>query len=74
MGLEEPYNSVTQSILITKYSGVSITNNKTVEASVMNMQQETAYMSFFFRKFEGKKELGRPSMGRRITLKRIFKK
>ena len=47
MGLEEPYNAVTQPVFINKYSGDSITNNKLVETSVIDIRQETTYVSFF---------------------------
>ena len=45
MDLEEPYNAVSPSVLITKYlSGDLIVNNKMNEARAMDMRQETVYV------------------------------
>jgi hypothetical protein len=63
VGSEEPSKcKVSQSLLITKYSGGSITNNKVDEASVMDMRQETIYV-ILLRKCEGQRQLGRAKHG-----------
>ena len=63
MGLEEPSKCrVSQSVLITRYSGDSITNNKMDGASLMVMGQKTAYV-ILLRICEGKRQLERPSHG-----------
>jgi len=61
-------NAEFHNLLITKYSGDSITNNKLDGASVMVMVmvmvmgQKTAYV-ILLRKCEGKRQLERPRHG-----------
>ena len=52
-------SEASRSVLITKYSGDNITNNKMDEASVMDMRQETVYV-ILVEKYERKRQLGRP--------------
>ena len=46
-------------MLITKYFGDNVTNNKMDEASVMDMRQETVYV-ILVGKCEGKRQLVEP--------------